>query len=187
MTRIMPPSYPLRQHRASMGSLPESRFPGQCDSLPRSSDKSAAFCFALPLLIDRIAVSHDARPGLHMHDAIFQHGSAQNDAAIHVPIRRKIADAARRRPSRLRLQFRDDLACADLGRARDGPGGKACEQRIQGVLGRIKPPDHIRYKMHDMAIEFDDIAVRHRSEEHTSELQSLMRISYAVFCLKKKT
>src|SRR3546814_2325063 len=34
------------------------------------------------------------------------------------------------------------------------------------------------------------LAVRHmmfcRSEEHTSELQSLMRISYAVFCLKKK-
>src|SRR3546814_9203445 len=30
-------------------------------------------------------------------------------------------------------------------------------------------------------------AIRHRrSEEHTSELQSLMRISYAVFCLKKK-
>src|SRR3546814_17530017 len=28
---------------------------------------------------------------------------------------------------------------------------------------------------------------RLRSEEHTSELQSLMRISYAVFCLKKKT
>src|SRR3546814_6241270 len=28
---------------------------------------------------------------------------------------------------------------------------------------------------------------RRRSEEHTSELQSLMRISYAVFCLKKKT
>src|SRR3546814_9794800 len=27
---------------------------------------------------------------------------------------------------------------------------------------------------------------QHRSEEHTSELQSLMRISYAVFCLKKK-
>src|SRR3546814_9262290 len=29
--------------------------------------------------------------------------------------------------------------------------------------------------------------IRLRSEEHTSELQSLMRISYAVFCLKKKT
>src|SRR3546814_3701800 len=33
--------------------------------------------------------------------------------------------------------------------------------------------------------EFDDPKLE-RSEEHTSELQSLMRISYAVFCLKKK-
>src|SRR3546814_5121140 len=32
----------------------------------------------------------------------------------------------------------------------------------------------------------DVAAVEARSEEHTSELQSLMRISYAVFCLKKK-
>src|SRR3546814_2883592 len=36
------------------------------------------------------------------------------------------------------------------------------------------------------AIERDDW-IRSRSEEHTSELPSLMRISYAVFCLKKKT
>src|SRR3546814_10312344 len=33
---------------------------------------------------------------------------------------------------------------------------------------------------------FSILACRNRSEEHTSELQSLMRISYAVFCLKKK-
>src|SRR3546814_3986498 len=32
----------------------------------------------------------------------------------------------------------------------------------------------------------DDMLSRIRSEEHTSELQSLMRISYAVFCLTKK-
>src|SRR3546814_4198190 len=32
----------------------------------------------------------------------------------------------------------------------------------------------------------EDIVPQVRSEEHTSELQSLMRISYAVFCLKKK-
>src|SRR3546814_15631919 len=32
-----------------------------------------------------------------------------------------------------------------------------------------------------------EISAVNRSEEHTSELQSLMRISYAVFCLKKKT
>src|SRR3546814_2120450 len=35
-------------------------------------------------------------------------------------------------------------------------------------------------------IEPKAIGVGQRSEEHTSELQSLMRISYAVFCLKKK-
>src|SRR3546814_6681350 len=52
---------------------------------------------------------------------------------------------------------------------------------------------------HRVAADLDDAAVGHhplgqvrtagaheRSEEHTSELQSLMRISYAVFCLKKK-
>src|SRR3546814_3451209 len=33
---------------------------------------------------------------------------------------------------------------------------------------------------------YERIATQSRSEEHTSELQSLMRISYAVFCLKKK-
>src|SRR3546814_10097481 len=37
------------------------------------------------------------------------------------------------------------------------------------------------------ALEEFDVTLTFRSEEHTSELQSLMRISYAVFCLKKKT
>src|SRR3546814_9935073 len=36
-------------------------------------------------------------------------------------------------------------------------------------------------------VRFPPAARTDRSEEHTSELQSLMRISYAVFCLKKKT
>src|SRR3546814_10799996 len=38
-----------------------------------------------------------------------------------------------------------------------------------------------------MALLFVGGVMNLRSEEHTSELQSLMRISYAVFCLKKKT
>src|SRR3546814_9751932 len=37
-----------------------------------------------------------------------------------------------------------------------------------------------------MLDDLDLLALLGRSEEHTSELQSLMRISYAVFCLKKK-
>src|SRR3546814_3697660 len=36
------------------------------------------------------------------------------------------------------------------------------------------------------AAQRPDLTIAVRSEEHTSELQSLMRISYAVFCLKKK-
>src|SRR3546814_4242377 len=40
-------------------------------------------------------------------------------------------------------------------------------------------------KRSDVALDFEGL-VRDRSEEHTSELQSLMRISYAVFCLKKQ-
>src|SRR3546814_2777674 len=36
------------------------------------------------------------------------------------------------------------------------------------------------------AVEMVALVLHDRSEEHTSELQSLMRISYAVFCLKKK-
>src|SRR3546814_9413373 len=42
----------------------------------------------------------------------------------------------------------------------------------------------VRYLANDLGP--DGIRVNARSEEHTSELQSLMRISYAVFCLKKK-
>src|SRR3546814_4025392 len=40
---------------------------------------------------------------------------------------------------------------------------------------------------HDFGLRRAEIGFKGRSEEHTSELQSLMRISYAVFSLKKKT
>src|SRR3546814_1382055 len=40
---------------------------------------------------------------------------------------------------------------------------------------------------HDRQRDGQIVESMERSEEHTSELQSLMRISYAVFCLKKKT
>src|SRR3546814_5463122 len=42
-----------------------------------------------------------------------------------------------------------------------------------------------RYGLIPVTVPWDDVEVA-RSEEHTSELQSLMRSSYAVFCLKKK-
>src|SRR3546814_6471090 len=54
-----------------------------------------------------------------------------------------------------------------------------------GDLGRLKAAAS------QHGVEIEKILITHgmlgRSEEHTSELQSLMRISYAVFCLKKQT
>src|SRR3546814_4540581 len=52
----------------------------------------------------------------------------------------------------------------------------------QASLVRLRPRLGFRPKTPQQ-----DAGMRIRSEEHTSELQSLMRISYAVFCLKKKT
>src|SRR3546814_6454858 len=47
---------------------------------------------------------------------------------------------------------------------------------------------HRRNGNHDLDVRIPLLQrLQRRSEEHTSELQSLMRISYAVFCLKKKT
>src|SRR3546814_3094724 len=63
------------------------------------------------------------------------------------------------------------------------------------LVGRViaVPGDHVERRLAEFA-DMEAAAPLHRqarrlhvrSEEHTSELQSLMRISYAVFCLKKK-
>src|SRR3546814_2568116 len=52
----------------------------------------------------------------------------------------------------------------------------------------LAPPvvDHAGIDLGARPVEAVERPFRDRSEEHTSELQSLMRISYAVFCLKKK-
>src|SRR3546814_16871793 len=47
-------------------------------------------------------------------------------------------------------------------------------------------PDWFHAKNWDVYVSVGRCRSDRRSEEHTSELQSLMRISYAVFCLKKK-
>src|SRR3546814_2744454 len=52
--------------------------------------------------------------------------------------------------------------------------------------GQIKTRQRVRDLAEVFTHEREVKAMLDRSEEHTSELQSLMRISYAVFCLKKK-
>src|SRR3546814_1675224 len=83
---------------------------------------------------------------------------------------------------------RNILGCADQisGTERLADGGDVAECRRQMIpfittdeeKRHLPPGERCGYIIHRFAI--------HRSEEHTSELQSLMRISYAVFCLKKK-
>src|SRR3546814_7156371 len=55
-----------------------------------------------------------------------------------------------------------------------------------GRMLRVKPLSREQHMRVSWSCNLLDIGTRPRSEEHTSELQSLMRISYAVFCLKKK-
>src|SRR3546814_7699331 len=73
--------------------------------------------------------------------------------------------------------------------------GAMVEGLIEPVGGPTPPPSvadavrGLRQERRRIADEFGAAGVppwEERSEEHTSELQSLMRISYAVFCLKKK-
>src|SRR3546814_7348127 len=54
---------------------------------------------------------------------------------------------------------------------------------LSEIVGAWQTIDHYATAAPMMDLRNDALA---RSEEHTSELQSLMRISYAVFCLKKK-
>src|SRR3546814_8472345 len=62
------------------------------------------------------------------------------------------------------------------------PGGVECGLQIVATLPRAVGVEQLAVRQ---AARVRNVARRERSEEHTSELQSLMRISYAVFCLKK--
>src|SRR3546814_7882156 len=81
------------------------------------------------------------------------------------------------------------------------PGGCLVRRREQPRAPGGMPIELERFREHDWPVEdlppasvrtvrdegvWRGVVAHQRSEEHTSELQSLMRISYAVFCLKKK-
>src|SRR3546814_3489638 len=60
-------------------------------------------------------------------------------------------------------------------------------RRVDQVAHAHAGGEHVGHLGIQVADQLRRLARRVRSEEHTSELQSLMRISYAVFCLTKKT
>src|SRR3546814_19525664 len=62
-----------------------------------------------------------------------------------------------------------------------------CRSHVEIAGDRLAPADAAGDEHRHLGGDLgQDLLREHRSEEHTSELQSLMRISYAVFCLKKK-
>src|SRR3546814_1769444 len=87
-----------------------------------------------------------------------------------------------------RNRDRGEIRDADLARKGAVSEGNSVENAFV-----VADEVHLVHREHDMPdteqMREEAVAARlgqHRSEEHTSELQSLMRISYAVFCLKKK-
>src|SRR3546814_2645911 len=72
-----------------------------------------------------------------------------------------------------------------LGRGEAGGQRRHALRGLQRIAGRDEPPQFVEVERVD-GVQADRPMPAMRSEEHTSELQSLMRISYAVFCLKKK-
>src|SRR3546814_7108111 len=102
------------------------------------------------------------------------------------PIRHVHRDPVRGAGQRLASGLCFDLAADRLAHLEPALGDRLAPRRDEH---RLIGDDHfvrtrIDAEFHELAREL--FAGRGRSEEHTSELQSLMRISYAVFCLKKK-
>src|SRR3546814_9827853 len=92
------------------------------------------------------------------------------------------------------LHHQVEILHRHLGKAFVAQDTGVVDQDVDAAPFRLRLGDHLDH----LVIFGDAAAVRHggaargadflddRSEEHTSELQSLMRSSYAVFCLKKK-
>src|SRR3546814_9242171 len=98
-------------------------------------------------------------PGRHRDQRLPRAAGAAGRGDVRLPVRRSAAGTAR------------------TARCRHCPG----EARMSAAKKQAAAADTA-----PAAITLIEAITQARSEEHTSELQSLMRISYAVFCLKKK-
>src|SRR3546814_8362818 len=83
------------------------------------------------------------------------------------------------------LSWPRDWVCASAARLQPCRGRFPDHGRIDG-LGALVDDGGLKAGDRVLVLCLQSAIVDQRSEEHTSELQSLMRISYAVFCLKKK-
>src|SRR3546814_6587890 len=92
-------------------------------------------------------------------------------------------------PQSDRLSAYDERHLVTYLRLLDAEKDEASWQEVVSIIFAIDPasdPERAR-RVYDAHLARAKWMTQHgRSEEHTSELQSLMRISYAAFCLKKK-
>src|SRR3546814_5683003 len=89
-------------------------------------------------------------------------------------------------PETMMSQVRAQIAWTKLINRRLRPRITIGDDEVDDVLARIEERQgELEYHLSEILLTFDRPEQELRSEEHTSELQSLMRISYAVFCLKK--
>src|SRR3546814_1170518 len=123
----------------------------------RISDWSSDVCSS-DLLVRRLAIPADAARQRHKRFARARLGGQVDDAAA------EFAGKIRR------IAFLNEGRIDDVGR-KDVERDDALQRLGAGQRRAVEQRERIAVA---------------RSEEHTSELQSLMRISYAVFCLKKK-
>src|SRR3546814_19814573 len=86
------------------------------------------------------------------------------------------------RSTRTDTLFPYTTLCRSIEHRRSLKGRKGQTLHLVGLLG----PARLLGSLPQVMDDFGFAEPEGRSEEHTSELQSLMRISYAVFCLKKK-
>src|SRR3546814_8444332 len=114
----------------------------------------------------KVKIGRDERAGLHV---IIDHGNGVVSSYSHLS-KVDLKDGDTVRPGQV------FAAVGNTGNVQKGKGGDGSHLHYRvKVNGKdVDPLSH----------QFAETTVR--SEEHTSELQSLMRISYAVFCLKKK-
>src|SRR3546814_10705077 len=129
----------------------------------RISDCSSDVCSSDLRVLQPVFIIGAAR-SRHAVDGILRViDLARLDDAVHDQVER---------PQIVAVAVEIDHGDADVLRARLR---QAVDQRVDAVLERLHPRNR--------GVAEVDLG---RSEEHTSELQSLMRNSYAVFCLKKK-
>src|SRR3546814_6733224 len=114
-------------------------------------------------------IAHDLRRGIEAHRLRIEQRRAEDVGVMALHPRRGIGDQ-----------------CETRGVALGKAVGAETLDLLEGLFGEVAFITARDHAIDQLVAKMRNPARQLRSEEHTSELQSLMRTSYAAFCLKKK-